>query len=705
MPPPTRPHSAVSLASTESTSGRDSGIFTNTSYPRGTFISSHHDTPTRLSNADRVRRDCSFSLADWWPLGSSSSLSLLLNEGFLEDKFGLSQTDASFLKKSNTPDLRDDKQETSSDGCGELGRDDAMDKRGKLTDVTNLVADTGGGDSNDGERRRSEYIYRSPVWRVRPFTMAPPRSLSLSSSSSSSSLRSAEHGNGSFRQAILNQQAFYDWLKGCERGTKKIGKGTHVSFADKLDAMTYRGVDDGPLVVNMASQFTYEGEGKEAQRADSNSSRSQQQQQQNQQPHQSSSCTTSSDMVSSSSPPLRRADRPGPPLAPTTAAPATTSQTADVGTPSSLRATLSNHRRSSGSSILMSPCLVAPPAAVPTDTEPSEPLFAKDNDALRPLPAPFMEPLSYVQKSSSAMELTHYRDIRVAADERGGDNGNGYAMMRGSRVLYVGDIQYTDLYFNQRMAPRLGDAFVVLYMFGDLWAICAPLVLSGLSMPQSATGSVAASNGCQEERALRPNLADSLVMIPLCALTLDTNFGQYILRHPRVMRQQASTPAEGQVVVPPDRVQSVVGEAEVDRGRLVSQTMMDLFRHEPMPADAPFVERRPEQEAATMLPGPTPLPSPRKSETRMPPESGAGAAPGIGRSSQGSLRRLFPARLRSMFRRRPSQGQVQVQDAPEQAASQAQARQPEEPDQRRDDLALFDQIPTVEEGEAQGRRL
>ncbi|KAK2766702.1 hypothetical protein FQN54_006015 [Arachnomyces sp. PD_36] len=143
--------------------------------------------------------------------------------------------------------------------------------------------------------------------------------------------------------------------------------------------------------------------------------------------------------------------------------------------------------------------------------------------------------------------LESYKDIRV----EGSLDGGTYGIKSGSRVICVNDTMISS-YADDQYRLNLGDAFIVLQMYGDLWASCLKLSLNNpvRFVPREA------SRGMDDYA--RPRLPEQIKFLPLCSVTLAENFGKYMKR--RLTEGPNSLfphlPCNGQQVIAPERNQS-----------------------------------------------------------------------------------------------------------------------------------------------------
>ncbi|OAX80317.1 hypothetical protein ACJ72_05352 [Emergomyces africanus] len=160
---------------------------------------------------------------------------------------------------------------------------------------------------------------------------------------------------------------------------------------------------------------------------------------------------------------------------------------------------------------------------------------------------------SYQQQCTDSLFIESYRDIRFLPPKRTigfplpPKRNFGWAIQTGSRVICVCDT-VTGWTYRDVFPMRLGDAYIVLKMYGDFWASCLKLTLDNQtwsSYPIYETG---------RDRAKSTYISPeyNVKFLPLCALTLDANFGDYLARHPR-SGGSCYSPATGQLVVPPTR--------------------------------------------------------------------------------------------------------------------------------------------------------
>ncbi|KAK2779018.1 hypothetical protein FQN53_001567 [Emmonsiellopsis sp. PD_33] len=147
----------------------------------------------------------------------------------------------------------------------------------------------------------------------------------------------------------------------------------------------------------------------------------------------------------------------------------------------------------------------------------------------------------FAQEAQNPQYLPTYKDIRVFAD-----GTLGYAIEPGSRVICVDDTSLTE------RAPRpdafsitRGDTYVVLEVYGDLWARCIKV-----SLARSVASEI-------QNLERRRKIAESNTgFLPLCAVTLDGNFGKYLAFCSQRIGISTS-PATGQMVLPPERSHSL----------------------------------------------------------------------------------------------------------------------------------------------------
>lgn len=141
-----------------------------------------------------------------------------------------------------------------------------------------------------------------------------------------------------------------------------------------------------------------------------------------------------------------------------------------------------------------------------------------------------------------------YKDIRVLQLA----NKPVYAFKPGSKVLCVGDTASEDMNSDEVFPMRLGDAYIIVQMYGDMWASCIKL-----SLTEDISCAYANDDLCGRRiKGAWITPASAVKFLPLCALTLQANFGDYLARHPRNTRETPRCPATGQLVMPPPRTVS-----------------------------------------------------------------------------------------------------------------------------------------------------
>ncbi|PGH14724.1 hypothetical protein AJ79_02890 [Helicocarpus griseus UAMH5409] len=161
--------------------------------------------------------------------------------------------------------------------------------------------------------------------------------------------------------------------------------------------------------------------------------------------------------------------------------------------------------------------------------------------------------LIHRQQSTDHRLLACYRDIRVVMNAHTGypigpNRHFGYAIETGSRVVCVCDTVIEETY-DDVFPMRLGDAYIVLKMYGDLWTSCLKLTLPN----QTWAAYPRAKPNLLKDKNVFVRPESNIRFLPLCALTLDANFGDYLARHPRATGGYGLLPATGQKVVPPKR--------------------------------------------------------------------------------------------------------------------------------------------------------
>ncbi|KAK2809168.1 hypothetical protein FQN50_004003 [Emmonsiellopsis sp. PD_5] len=147
----------------------------------------------------------------------------------------------------------------------------------------------------------------------------------------------------------------------------------------------------------------------------------------------------------------------------------------------------------------------------------------------------------FVQETQDLKYLPTCKDIRVFAD-----GTLGYAIEPGSRVICVGDTSLTERApRSDAFSIRRGDTYVVLGVYGDLWARCIKV-----SLARSVASEI-------QNLDRRRKIAESNTgFLPLCAVTLDGNFGKYLAFCSQTIGIPTS-PATGQMVQPPERSHSL----------------------------------------------------------------------------------------------------------------------------------------------------
>ncbi|OJD25652.1 hypothetical protein ACJ73_02974 [Blastomyces percursus] len=159
----------------------------------------------------------------------------------------------------------------------------------------------------------------------------------------------------------------------------------------------------------------------------------------------------------------------------------------------------------------------------------------------------------YRQQRIEYKHLSTFRDIRCLQPNRLigypllPKRKFGWAIETGSRVICVCDT-VADWEYRDVFPMRLGDAYIVLKMYGDFWASCLKLTLNDQTW--SAYPIYERHRDRTKSTYICPD--ENVQFLPLCALTLDANFGDYLARHPR-NGGPCYSPATGQQVVPPER--------------------------------------------------------------------------------------------------------------------------------------------------------
>ncbi|EEH18041.1 hypothetical protein PABG_00604 [Paracoccidioides brasiliensis Pb03] len=200
------------------------------------------------------------------------------------------------------------------------------------------------------------------------------------------------------------------------------------------------------------------------------------------------------------------------------------------------------------------------------------------------------QPTPFLQEITKSKYLTFYRDIRCLPSKRvvgypfGASRKNGWAILTGSRVICVGDtlVDMADL---DNFPIRLGDAYIVLRIYSDFWASCLKLTLEN----QTWASYPRYDRHMDRRESVFASTEDNIGFLPLCALTLDANFGDYLARHPRTTRGSGDLPATGQKVVAPKRTVSlplVFNHGPV----VVPKAILRQAKYQPMPQDKPAIE-------------------------------------------------------------------------------------------------------------------
>ncbi|KLJ11206.1 hypothetical protein EMPG_13516 [Blastomyces silverae] len=189
------------------------------------------------------------------------------------------------------------------------------------------------------------------------------------------------------------------------------------------------------------------------------------------------------------------------------------------------------------------------PARIPPSQGANSPAGTPETDVAGP-----SQPLPpYQQHRIECKHLSTFRDIRCLQPNRFigypllPKRKFGWAIETGSRVICVCDTA-ADWEYKDVFPMRLGDAYIVLKMYGDFWASCLKLTLNDQTW--SAYPIYERHRDRTKSTYICPD--ENVQFLPLCALTLDANFGDYLARHPR-NGGSCYSPATGQQVVPPER--------------------------------------------------------------------------------------------------------------------------------------------------------
>lgn len=183
--------------------------------------------------------------------------------------------------------------------------------------------------------------------------------------------------------------------------------------------------------------------------------------------------------------------------------------------------------------------------------------------------------------------LKSYRDVRTTDNER-------LAIVEGSVVISISPA-FTDL-SQQLIAPdefelRIGEVYVISRMYADMWALCVRLRNS------ECVADIDANDF---------NDSPNIKFIPLCAVTLASNFSTFTRRcalyrdnHPYAR----FFPAGGSLITPPDRLESLEASrkyfSRYNRSNIPLPPMVYTLCHTPnqMPAGIDYLLRDDETES------------------------------------------------------------------------------------------------------------
>ena len=183
-----------------------------------------------------------------------------------------------------------------------------------------------------------------------------------------------------------------------------------------------------------------------------------------------------------------------------------------------------------------------------------------------PLPAQPSVPaegVDFKQDGTCEQYLLHlYKDIRVSTSE----NDEQFGIKSGSRVICVGDTNISSTACDE-FHLELGTAFIVLQMYGDLWASCLKL---SLKSPVRSVFVAGNSWLTRRRRYVWPAEPDLIKFLPLSSVTLEENFGEYLQRRPGfgpgTISALSLAPCNGQVVTPPQRKQTLKAATHLRKG-------------------------------------------------------------------------------------------------------------------------------------------
>ncbi|KAF9888735.1 hypothetical protein FE257_008310 [Aspergillus nanangensis] len=154
-------------------------------------------------------------------------------------------------------------------------------------------------------------------------------------------------------------------------------------------------------------------------------------------------------------------------------------------------------------------------------------------------------------KPTLCTRLQSYRDIRLGVQER-------WAMQEGSLVISI-DPSFT-LLDRERRSDEFeltsGDVYIVCLLYADLWTLCYKVPFT------SDTGT--------PSRQIPAVGSGHYGFLPLCAVTLVTNFGFFARRCceyvDNLMGSEPRYPGNGLSVMPPPRSHSLNGSIQVFQG-------------------------------------------------------------------------------------------------------------------------------------------
>lgn len=168
----------------------------------------------------------------------------------------------------------------------------------------------------------------------------------------------------------------------------------------------------------------------------------------------------------------------------------------------------------------------------------------------------------FIQRAVDSHSLSSSKDIRAIPS----DDLNNPTIQPGCHVIFVGDTifppDFPTAYF--------GDPFIVIRIFGDLWATCARMTIPELSFSATASSTTSSTLSNVSRHHRSSNTSDNRLAglqffdFPLCSLTLDQNFNAYCARHNEIdaagpiseALSSSLSPPYCQLVKPPERWQS-----------------------------------------------------------------------------------------------------------------------------------------------------